>query len=559
MKKFLKECFTNLKSNFLLLVSVFCLIILNFQEEKLIVCQIISAILVFATLCRVNDVFGKTKSCNKTLKILAGIATVGILFFTGYNLYDIRFPFVYAFTKMTGKEFTRLIYIGMIVSSFCVYTLMVLLYSYLQKLFSDVLKTMSKFEKAIYILMILFLILVIFKTYTKTNAFYDDEYIYDVIFTSDIGAIIEDNAFINLYHIENDIRQPLFAVFAMPFMGIAYTASLVFPFFYPISEGIFIGIVQALLLLFANILLANLLKLESKTRAIFVVLAMACYMSILYTFVIEQYVIGYFWLITCIYAICNKKQDSFVLAGAGGTLLTSLLLAFWIPKDFSFKKFGKYILNLVKVGLVFIYLFFIFGRYDTIMPEMLEKKQKLFTEFSGDDEDKTKVDWDGKLKQYTTFVENCFITPKMEQLTRGDGKDYIYQAIHVKEVKNYSYIGISIFAIAILGFIVSRKEKISQIALAWALFSLVLLGIIGWGSGENGMILYILYFGWAFLTLIYQLLIKICEKLKFKYILNVATVILILVCVIGNYKGVMDLRGFAINNYPASYEDKSWN
>ena len=554
MKKFLKDCVANLKSNLLLLISAFALIIINYQSEELVVCQVISAVLVFITFSRINDIFGKTKNCKKFLKVFSIIATVGIVYFIGNSLYNNYLINQNSFS-FTSKEISKLIYVGMAISGFCVYTLITLLYGYLARLFSDVFKDMTKAEKIVYILIILFLVFIIINTYIKTKVFYDYEYIYDVVFTSDIGAIVRDNAFMNLYHIENDIRQPLFAVFAMPFMGIAYTLSLCFPFFYPISEGIFMAIIQSIMLLFANILLANLLKLKPKNRALFVALLMSCYMSILYTFVLEQYVVGYFWLIVCVYAICNNKQDSFVISGAGGTLLTSLFLALWVPKEFSFKKLKVYILNLIKIGLVFLYLFLIFGRFDAIMPETIETKQKLFTEFAGDDEEK-KATLEDKLKQYTVFVENCFKYPKSEQLTRVRGEDYSFEAISVKPVKNYSYIGITLFALSLLGFILTRKEKISQIALAWVLFSFTLLGIIGWGSGENGMILYILYFGWSFAVLIYQLIKTICEKIKIKYLLTTVTVILVLACLAINYKGAIDLTTFGVNNYPASYESK---
>ena len=276
-------------------------------------------------------------------------------------------------------------------------------------------------------------------------------------------------------------------------------------------------------------------------------------MSILYTFVLEQYVIAYFWLITCIYAICTNKQDELVLAGAGGTLLTSLLLTFWIPKEFSFKKLGKYILNLVKVGVVFGYLILLFGRLDSILPKTIKVKKEVFSNFVDKNVDEKEDIESNKFKQYTIFIKNCFVSPKTIEITRGDiQSDYHFQAIHMENAKKYDVVGISIFILSLLGFVVSRKEKISQIAGVWIIFSLAILGFIGWGSKENGLILYILYFGWAFLTLIFQLLKYIFEKIKSKYLIEIAIICLIVLCVVGNYGGVKDLLNFAFKNYPAN-------
>ena len=36
-------------------------------------------------------------------------------------------------------------------------------------------------------------------------------------------------------------------------------------------------------------------------------------------------------------------------------------------------------------------------------------------------------------------------------------------------------------------------------------FSLLLLGIVGWGTIDNGLMLYTLYFGWAFVAMAFQL------------------------------------------------------
>ena len=226
MTNFLKESTKNLKNNFILLISSIFFIILNFQNKSYILYQGIACLFIFLLFTRVENIFDKTKKASKFLKFLAIIGAIGIVYFVANRFWtNIQLT-----TTIKTRDISRLIYVVMIASSFSIYTFLALLYNHLSKIFYDVFHNMTKLEKFIYFLIALFLIIIIIRVFTKTNVFFDQKYVYDVVFTSDIGAIVRDNAYMNLYHPENDIRQPLFAVFAMPFMAIAYTISLVFPF-----------------------------------------------------------------------------------------------------------------------------------------------------------------------------------------------------------------------------------------------------------------------------------------------------------------------------------------
>lgn len=80
-------------------------------------------------------------------------------------------------------------------------------------------------------------------------------------------------------------------------------------------------------------------------------------------------------------------------------------------------------------------------------------------------------------------------------------------------------------------------------------FSLLLLGIVGWGTIDNGLMLYTLYFGWAFLAMVFQLLDYVFSRRK---VLEIA-LILMMILVVG-LKNVTALKAalvFATQFFPA--------
>lgn len=545
LKNKFKESLINLKSNFLLVVSSIALIILHLQSKSLLLAQIVSFILILLTFTKISNLFDKTKNTKKFLKILAITSTIGILYYIRSLFLNeiINFHTIISIFQKYNLNysiiFEKISYILMVFSSLITYTAIVLLFDYLYQKYIDIFSDLSKLEKIFYSIFTLILIVLVSFVFIKTNVFYSESTPMDTIFTSDSGVLVNSNAYMRLYHLENDIRQPLLAIFAMPFIGIGYTLSLTIPFF-TFSQPLFINYIQIFLLIFSNFVLAKLLKLKPNIRLLFVILTMCTYMNLLFLFTMEQYIIAYFWLITLIYSICNQKQDSFVLSGAGGTLLTSLFLTLYIPQDFSIKKIKKYVLNLIKSGLSFLYFLLLFGRLDIFFLKTILFKKDIIGGFV--DKEILFID---KLNQYTEFIKNCFIKPEIAITTN----QFSAISFQLDKIDSVNLIGIILLLLATLGFWISKKEKISQISFSWIIFSFVLLSIIGWGAVENGMILYSLYFGWSFLVLIYQMAKFICDKLKYKYLLEVITIIFIIILLSFNIPALQELLNFAFTYF----------
>jgi hypothetical protein len=73
---------------------------------------------------------------------------------------------------------------------------------------------------------------------------------------------------------------------------------------------------------------------------------------------------------------------------------------------------------------------------------------------------------------------------------------------------------------------------------------------LGWGTKENGLILYALYFGWAFLVLLFQLVEKIENKLNIKCLIPVVTMVAVIALLVINIPAILEMVNFAITYYP---------
>ena len=115
-------------------------------------------------------------------------------------------------------------------------------------------------ERLFVVIGTLFAIVVIAIVYSRTNAFYGGAP-YDVVYTTDSGNLISTNAYLYVNAYENDIRQPMFAVFSMPFSTVAMLLSRLL-FFVPNAYALALASIQALLMLFGFTLLARVLSLS---------------------------------------------------------------------------------------------------------------------------------------------------------------------------------------------------------------------------------------------------------------------------------------------------------
>lgn len=382
------------------------------------------------------------------------------------------------------------------------------------------------------------LTLVIF-AFIQTNVFYAGKVDCDVIYTADSPMLVKNYVYINLTFAENDLRQPLFAVFSAPFTGIMYLAADLTGASASV-QAILINSVQLALLLVSNFILTKIMKLTPVKRICFMILSCCTYSYLLFSLMMEQYIFAYFWLVFGLYLICEKRQDDGIaFCGTGGTLLIGLVTLPFMSHQSPVKNFKNWLNDILKYSIEFIALLLVFCRFDVIFGLITK-----LTSLSGFTDGK--VTLSNKLYQYTNFIHNCFLPPEASANTTA----FTHISWQLEKPDGINIIGVIILLLAVISAAVNRKKISSLISLGWIGFSVIVLVVIGWGTNENGLILYSLYFGWAFLVLLFQLVEKIEEKLKVKFILPVISICAAGLMAAANIPAIIEMTEFAIKNYP---------
>lgn len=375
--------------------------------------------------------------------------------------------------------------------------------------------------------------------FLSSDAFYGTDFLSDLIYTSDSPAHIKHNVFLSLTYYENDLRQPLFAIFSSPFMALPYLlCRLLNPS--PGIQACILNAAQIVMLVFTNYLLAKMLKLSPRKTVCFMLLVCCTYAQLLSVLMIEQYIVAYFWLILCVFLIVEKHQpDSVVLWGAGNTLLTSMVLLPLVSNTSPVKNFKKWFTDSLKYGFGFIGLMLLFGRFDLFYN--LFAQVRMYSSFTGQT-----VTFSDKLLQFFEFIHNCILPPN----AAIDTVTYAHTSWQMEPVTAFNIFGIVILLLVVISFVLNRDKRSGQLAAFWVGFSVVVLLGFGWGTKENGLILYSLYFSWAYFALLFQLVEKIECKLKIKFLLPVVTALAVIALLIINIPAIMEMVNFAITYYP---------
>ena len=335
---------------------------------------------------------------------------------------------------------------------------------------------------------------------------------YDVIYTMDfVGDVYH-----NLSSIANDVRNPLFGIFAFPFAVIAET----------ISRGMNLGragysflmtmtSIHLVIIAITLILLARMLHLEEKEKKNYYAL---CYFTLPFSIVgvtVEQYVISVFYLILFLYLYTEKNnKKNYLYVASTGTILTSGVLFPLISKE---KKIKKWIKDVWDCFLVFVSITVIGGQYPQIF-EAVQNTKDLLGSFSGG------VILKAKIFRFSYFIKDMFFaTPGEISYINGFPS---YRTIKPNAI---SIIGLILFVICLISIFLNRKNKVAILSAIWVAFSIVLLVGIGWGAIENGYFLYSYYFSWAYLTLYYLFLKKVFEKNSKLFHASLLTTIFIMI------------------------------
>ena len=130
----------------------------------------------------------------------------------------------------------------------------------------------------------------------------------------------------------------------------------------------------------------------------------------------------------------------------------------------------------------------------------------------------------------------------------GNLSPILFLTFHSLYGISYSLLGLLILGQCILSVIQNRKDRPSQLAGFWLGFSLLVLVVLGWGTQENGLILYALYFGWAVWVLLFRLLQKLDDRIP--HLTAIAGILILGALAIWNLPAMGKLVSFALTYYP---------
>lgn len=544
----LREMLTNLKSNWFLVISAAAFACLTAQPMRRYVVGVgvtVLAVLLLST--QLPSLWQYAKRTPLWRHLVAAATAIGIcwsskaLFYSNWAWYFDAHPHLVAHFPAGVHAATLLALCGAVVAFYFTYYCVLAFWNTLIRVISEakIFRGIGFGEWMTYCILFGITLGLMIAIFLHTNTFYDTPIKYDIIYTSDTSALVSSNVYLTLTNPENDLRQPLFAVFASPFAGIPYLITKVFGLSSTL-HAILTNSVQIGLLFAANLMLAKLIANTATKRICVMVLLCCTYTQLLFTLMMEQYIVAYFWLMLCFSLILKSPRPSrMALWGAGGTLLTSMILLPLMPKKHPLKQFKEWVSDCVKVGLSFVAIMLVFNRFDVFAS--LSDKVTALNRFTG--KNLTMVD---KLEQYSHFVKTCFVAPPATVTPDIHGQ----MTWKLLEQNSFCIIGLILIGLALFGALLNIKNPTTLLALAWTGFSVVMLVILGWGTKENGLNLYALYFGWAFFVLIYQLVDKMAEVAHFKALVPLATLTTAALLLLINMQGMSELLQFAFTYYP---------
>ena len=377
--------------------------------------------------------------------------------------------------------------------------------------------------------------------YSKTDVFYaanaSSDNVWDkidIVYSSDSSMLTQQNVFYNIAASENDIRQPLFGVFAAPFALAASLVSRVIPL--PNAYPALLQILQSAFLALGLVLIVRMTGAFGTVKALTLVCGTLLYPTLLFLLNVEQYVFSVFWLILLVWMIVQGEERGRDTAwvAASGSMLTSGIFLLIVPGRGSVKE-------KIKQGAIAVLLFalvmILLGRVAMVLSSA--ESIRFIRQFAGE-----KLPFLARATQFSEFVASCLIAPAAE-ITRYANGSAVFQQL---ETNRWNILGFVCLAMSIAGYLTNRKSRFAQICAGWAAFSLLLLCVIGWGTSEHALVLYTLYFGWAFVSLIVMLMTRVLEKWRTAQIgvLSVAALALLAL----NAQSIAALIRFGMEYYP---------
>lgn len=533
------ERLRNLRSNWHVVLSMLALGVLFMPgtNRRYAVAFPFSAIAIVFAASQWHGLFAMAWHSSKKVRALSTVSTFGYAVGIVPVLVN-NFMKSSTFQTLFGTWAKLVLYavatVGMLASAAAVFTLFCLFWRLFLceagGMIARALRSCSRAELLIYALLCAATLAYVAVAFVRTGIFYGKG---GSIYSADSSMLPNGNAFLHLAHGENDLRQPLFAVFTAPFVAPACALSVFVPL--PFTTALFLQWAQVVLLFLAVVLLARLCADGAFARVAVVACLCAAYPYLLFALIVEQYILATFWLTLFLYAVCAEGRRSRLLFyGAAGTLVTSAAF-FPLALAESPKNRSKWLKHIIFLACGYLALIFIFFRFHAIL--QIVQRTQMFLTFSG-----RGIPFVDRLKQYVAFPAACFLAPA----------SHITESLTwlLRPVTAWNHTGIVLLALCAVSAIVNRRQLLCRIAAAWVVFSFILLCVIGWGTAENILVLYSLYFGWAFAVLLLALVKSAAQAVRIPALFPVVCLAVALLLLTKNAPDIARLIAFGAAYFP---------
>lgn len=388
-----------------------------------------------------------------------------------------------------------------ILSSFIIFIFFLKSYLYLVPKIINFFKTLSRNEKKYLLYASIFYTILLLITTLNTRMFLGISLSgrwYEV-FSFDTASTYAYETLVNPYNYNNNIRHLLMSYVTLPFTAFPFVlfksfhAVFIFYFFYIVA--------QEIMVISIIILLKRLIKIENS----FIELSFYLLATVSSTFIInflvnEKFVISILFLVLAISATINQNDSKFYYFFMSLASLTSNILLF-IPIFFYKTNIKKGIKNTIIFGLLFLLACIVAGQAEHLVYVLSEMNS--LNRFTGDE-----VSFSTRLIMFFVFMTKLFFIPN------SCIKRYDIWETEPTVNSFYFWIGIIIFVITILGFILNRKNSFMKICFYWFIIMIVYSVLIGWGTGTNELFLNSIMYFWAIIPLIFIFIVKIAKKPK---------------------------------------------
>lgn len=332
-------------------------------------------------------------------------------------------------------------------------------------------------------------------------------HMYGAVYTFDSQRLVRDDVFAIIDGPENDLKNLLFGMFTMPLAIICHiiddalyfmTRFYMYPFL--------IGFVQIITLAACIILLARMACKNQRARLAFCILFSGCYVTMLNVFILEQYIFSIFWVVACMWFYIQNKSHDYIISGVVATgCLTSSAVLFAAP--LIERKHG-WRGDLKSAGIYASVALLLSGKIIRILASI-----KLADDTLGKWANLT-GSWSQKFYQFLTAIRSIFLQPRVEPVINWVGCEYSCPWLYKTSYDiRFDLFGWVVLIICIIGFVINYKDVFSRFCMGWIAASFLIMFVAGFGTTENELVIYMLYFGWAYVGLLFKLAERAFRKL----------------------------------------------